>query len=166
MSNPFALIWRLVRGYHVNGFVRVVSVPLACALFLFGRGAAFGQNSLAYQQPIFNMVRELAPMWMWAFWFFVSSALFLLTALTARLAFYVAGIALASSTLAAWITCIVIESRLNPDALLTDGALGYFIFAGVAVFGLSFAPRQLAAERPIVAVDDTGEVVTPLRRTA
>lgn len=163
MANPFTLLWRSVRGHRVTNFIRVVAGFMAFALFHFGRGTAFNADSPAYQQVLFDLNRQMAPMWLWGFWFFIASALMLLTALTARLVIYVAAIGASALVLAAWIAGLVIQSRLEPAALLTDGALGYFVMTGVSVFGMAFADRPLASERPIVAVTESRDV-KPLRR--
>lgn len=163
--NPFIALWRAVRRSEVNGFVRVISAGLALSMFLFARGATFNADTAAYERPIFDLVRQLAPMYVWGFWFFVAAMLYVLVALTARAFIYVMAIISSSITLGAWISCIVIQSRLSTEALLTDGALGYFVMSGVAIIGLSFAPRQLAVERPIIMADDDGNV-RELRRSS
>lgn len=163
-SNPFSVLWRLVGGEQITPFVRCICIALAAALVAMGYEPLFHPNATAYQNPVFDLVRR-APLQLWGSWFVIEACLMLFAALTARAVWYVIAVVLTTITLSGWAIAVIAQDWRSAEADLTSGAIGLYLFAYVAVLGLAFSPRQLAAERPIVTVTEDG-TVTPLRRAS
>lgn len=162
-ASPIRLFVDAVKGMTITPFVRVICVALTAVYTLLAWDPLFNPNQNAYDNPVFDAARQFASMQAWGVGFAISAALLLFAAVSGRAAVYVIGIVVATAHLAGWASMIIYESWSNPNAELTSGA--YALYGGtlIAVTGLAFSPRQIAVEKPIVAIleDNT---VKPLRR--
>lgn len=164
-STMFGHLWRLVRGEEITSFVRAVCLALAVGLICMGWQPAFAPHSRAYQAPVFDVVHKF-PLQLWGFWFLVDAALMLFAALSARLVWYVCAVLFSTITIAGWASAVIAADIMIPEADLTSGAFGLYIFSGVAILGLAFSPRQILAERPIVAITEDDEVIPLIRKAS
>jgi hypothetical protein len=163
-TNPIRHLYQLVQRETVTVFVRVVAGILAVSMGLLGYGPSFESDSDAYQNPVFDGVFSFASPFAWGLWFFAGASLLLLTAITGRAVIYVIGAVVAGTSLAAWSSIIMATAALSEEAVLTQGAIGLYVGTFTALIGLPLSPRQLAVEKPIVAVAPESGEVTSLRR--
>lgn len=154
----------MVAREQVTGFIRITSATLAVSMFFLGYGPLVDSARPAYQAPVFDGVWWFASPTAWGVGFMLSASLLGVAALSGRAVVYITGVTVASFTLAAWSGMVILESLTNPDAALTSGAIGLYIGTFVGLVGIALSPRQIVAERPILAVLDDETDPVPLRR--
>lgn len=156
---------RLIIGHTITTFVRMLCVALAASNLFLAWGPLFDVDSRAYANPVFRGVFRFASPTAWGIGFAISGLLLLAAAVSARAIVYLAGVTLASLTLAGWSSLIILEAATT-DAVLTSGAIGLYVGTFTALIGLAASPRQLDVPRPLeLVLDSTQERPIPLRRT-
>lgn len=154
----------MVAREQVTVFVRVVSGSLAVSMFFLGYGPLFQADGAAYANPVFDGVFAFASPTAWGIGFMVPAGLLAIAAISGRAVVYLAGITVAALTLAGWAAMVLLTAWTNDDAVITSGAIGLYLGTFVGIVGLALSPRQIVAERPIVAVLDESSPPVPLRR--
>ena len=149
---------------QVTPFIRISSAALAVAMFLLGYGPLIQADSPAYDRPIFDGVFAFASPLAWGIGFMVPAALLGIAALSGRAIVYLTGITVGALTLAGWASMIVLTAATDDGAVLTSGALGLYLGTFVGIIGTALSPRQIKAERPMVAVLEDHDAPVPLRR--
>lgn len=161
--SPIRTFVDAVKGMTITPFVRVISACLAAAFTFFAWDPLFHPNDPAYDRPVFDAVFTFASPLAWGIGFATCVVLLLVAAISARAAIYIAGITLSSVALIGWASMVIYQSWNSPDSL-TSTAYGLYGLSFTAIVGLAFSPRQLTADKPIIAVLDDGKVV-PLKQT-
>jgi len=157
-------VFELVIGERLPTFQRVISGCVAVAMLFLGWGPLLNPTGVAYQNPVFDGVKSIAPLETWGFAFWVVGIVMGVAAISGRAMVYVFGLLGALLTLAGWCFAVITESKLNPEANLTSGAIGLYILSGTAVLGLAFSPQQIEHESKIVGIVGQDGAPVPLRR--
>ena len=148
----------------VTPYIRVSSAALAVAMFLLGYGPLVQADSVAYDRPIFDGVFAFASPLAWGIFFMVPAALLAIAVISGPGIVYLAGITIGALTLAGWASMIMLTAATDDGAVLTSGAIGLYLGTFVGIIGVALSPRQIKAERPIVAVLEDHAEPVPLRR--
>lgn len=163
--SPIRLFIDAVKGMTITPFVRVICGVIAVAYGFMAWDPLFHSGSPAYDRPVFEAVFKFASPLAWGVGFATCAIALTLSALTSRAALYVGAISVSAVTLSGWASMVIFKSMTNTNGdSLTSGAYGLYIGTLTSVVGLAFSPRQLAVDKPIIAVLDDGKVV-PLKQT-
>lgn len=153
-----------LRGDLITPYLRVMCGMTGAGMVFLGWGPLLNPDGAAYDRPIFNGVRRWAAIEAWGTGFWLCAVVMLVAALSSRALVYALGVVLCSVTLAGWSAMIILEARVNPDAVLTSGAIGLYLLSFTCIVGIAFSPRQLSGEKEILGqISDDGSLV-PMRR--
>jgi len=156
-------VWELVGSEVVTLFVRGICSSIGLAFLAMSYGPLFNPANVAYDQPVFGAVFRFASPTAWGLAFMFCAMVMFLTAFTARAVIYTIAIVIGTVTTAAWATMIIYEAWRNPDAFLSSGAYGLYMFAFTSLIGLALSPRQLKVAGPVVVVTNNDQVLAARR---
>lgn len=135
-------------------------------MILLGWDPLLNPTDTAYDRPIFEGVRSIAPLGTWGVMFWTVGIILAVAAISGRAAIYVIGLMGALLALGGWCFAIIVQSYVDPEAHLTSGALGFYLLAGTAVLGLALSPQQIEHESKIIGVIGADGEPVALRRVS
>lgn len=159
-----------LRDRVIAPFVRVMIALIALGLLVFAYDPLVNPESLAFDQPIFEVVERVAPLPIWGAVFAAGAALCLVAAVSGRFLIYLGAMAVAVTVEMSWFLSIV-WAKYVEAAPLTSGGVGLWILALSLTFGTMIYPLPLAKseESGIKLETQSGNVhlleVTSARRT-
>ena len=154
----------LIDGWNdqLTPYMRAVAAGVGAGLIALGWQPFFDPNAAAYDRPVFEGIKNFASLEAWGLGFWLPALFLLFSALSGRALTYTWGVMLGTVTLVLWAYFVIRQKVIDPDALLTSGAFGYYVLALVATVAPALSPRQLVGEKQVYGKRPDGLLV-PLR---